>query len=106
MGHAIESLRDALARLAARGYGHELIADGGLLRDRETGDRHDPALLAIAEIARFEGASDPDEQAILYALADASGHPLGTYATVYGPITPPDDVEVVRRLGAKVGAIR
>jgi hypothetical protein len=101
MGHAIETFRDALDRLAARGYAHELIADGGRLRDLETGERHDPSQLAITEVARFEGASDPDEQAILYALADRLGHPLGTYATVYGPITPPDDVEVVRQLGAK-----
>ena len=101
MGHAIETLRDALDRFAARGYDHELVADGGLLRDLETGERHDPTQLAITEVARFEGASDPDEQAIVYALADRAGHPLGTYATAYGPITPPDDVAVVRQLGAK-----
>jgi hypothetical protein len=96
-----ETLSQALARLGSRGYSHDLVADGGELRDAASGERHDPALLRIAEIARFEGASDPDEQAILFALDSAEGRPLGTYATVYGPAMPPGDVEVVRRLGSK-----
>jgi hypothetical protein len=101
MARVTESLSEALGRLAARGFTHELLADGGRLRDAATGERHDPELLTIAEIVRFEGASDPDEQAILFALASASGAPLGAYASVYGPAMPPEDVAVVRRLGAK-----
>jgi hypothetical protein len=97
----LESMSDAIGRLGRRGFAHELIADGGRLRDVQTRERYDPELLAIEEIVRFEGASDPDEQAILFALASPSGQPLGTWATAYGPAMPPEDVEVVRRLGAK-----
>jgi len=96
-----ESLSEALGRLYSRGFTHDLLADDGRLRDVTTGERHDPELLAIAEIVRFEGASDPDEQAILFALESPSGRPLGTYATAYGPATPREDVEVVRRIGVK-----
>jgi len=99
-----ESLSEALVRLQARGFTHDLRADAGLLRDLATGERHDPELLAIAEIVRFEGASDPDEQAILFALETPTGRPLGTYATAYGPAMPPEDVEIVRRIGVKRGA--
>ena len=101
MAPVTESLSEALGRLASRGFTHDLLADGGRLRDVATGERHDPELLAIAEVVRFEGASDPDEQAILFALEAPSGAPLGTYATAYGPATPPEDVEVVRRIGVK-----
>ena len=88
-------------RLAARGFTRALFAEGGLLRDAATGERHDPARLAIAETVRFEGASDPDEQAVLFALASPDRRPLGAYATAYGPAMSSDDVAVVRRLGAK-----
>jgi hypothetical protein len=101
--HATESLSEALRRLASRGFVHDLLADDGQVRDTATGERHDPEFLVIAEVVRFEGASDPDEQAILFALATASGAPLGTYATVYGPAMPATDVAVVRRIGMKSG---
>jgi hypothetical protein len=97
----LESMSAALHRLAARGFTHELVADDGRLRDVVTGERHDPELLSIAETVRFEGASDPDEQAILFALEASPGRPLGTYATAYGPAMPPEDAPVVRRLGLK-----
>ena len=101
MARVTESLSEALGRLYSRGFTHNLRADAGRLRDLATGERHDPELLAIAEIVRFEGASDPDEQAILFALEAPPGRPLGTWATAYGPAMPPEDVEVVRRIGVK-----
>jgi hypothetical protein len=101
MSSPLESMSAALGRLAARGFTHELRADAGRLRDVETGEQHDPELLAIAETVRFEGESDPDEQAILLALESPSGRPLGTYATAYGPVAPPEDAEILRRIGAK-----
>ena len=102
----LETMSDALRRLAARGFTHELVADDGRLRDVVTGERHDPELLSIAETVRFEGASDPDEQAILLALESPSGRPLGTYATAYGAATPPEAVRVVRRIGLRSSAAR
>ena len=101
MARVTESLSEALGRLYSRGFTQDLRADAGRLRDVATGERHDPELLGIAEIVRFEGASDPDEQAILFALESPTGRPLGSYATAYGPAMPPEDVEVVRRIGLK-----
>jgi hypothetical protein len=101
MSDADESLRAALARLARSGFTQALVADGGRLRDTATGERYAAELLGIAEVVRFEGASDPDEQAILFALSSPAGRPLGTWATAYGPAMPSEDVEIVRRLGAK-----
>jgi hypothetical protein len=101
MSRSPESMTEALQRFQARGFTHELRADRGLLREVATGQLHEPEQLGIAELVRFEGSSDPDEMAILFALEIQPGRPLGTYSTVYGPGTPPEDAEIVRRLGQR-----
>ena len=97
----IESLSAALRRLAAGGFARSLRAEDGKLRDVASGELYDPELLGIAEIVRFEGESDPDEQAALFALRSPAGRALGTFAVVFGPGTPPEDARVMRRLGEK-----
>ena len=97
----VESLSDALKRFATSGFHHDFRVDHGKLRDLATGEAYDPEVLEIDETVRFEGESDPDEQAVLFALRSPRGSPLGTYSTVFGPAMPPDEVDVVRRLGAK-----
>jgi hypothetical protein len=94
-------MSEALQRFHERGFTHELRARRGLLRDVATGQLHEPEALGVAELVRFEGASDPDEMAILFALEIQPGQPLGTYSTVYGAGTPPEDAEIVRRLGRR-----
>ena len=106
MAIPVESMSDTIQRLHGRGFLHELRADRGLLRDVETGQLHEPEQLGVAEVVRFEGASDPDEMAILFALEIQPGRPLGTYSTVYGAGTPPEDAEIVRRLGQRRAAHR
>lgn len=97
-----ESLSAALRRLTTGGYTRGLRAEDGKLRDVASGERYDPELLGIAEIVRFEGESDPDEQAALFALRSPAGRALGTFAVVFGPAMPPEEARVVRRLGEKL----
>ncbi len=96
-----ESLSDAIQRLHNRGFTHGLRAEGGRLHDLVTGEFFDPEILIIDEVVRFEGESDPDEQAVLFALCSPQGGALGTYSAVFGPSMPAVDGDVVRRLGAK-----
>jgi hypothetical protein len=96
---ALESLSSAIARLEARGFRHSLRARRGVLRIVETDETLDPEKLRVDEIVRFEGETDPAEELVLFALRGPDGAPLGTYATMFGPATPPDDAAVVRRLG-------
>jgi len=96
-----ETLSDAIRRLSDRGFTHDLRAEHGRLRDLATGESHDPEFLRIDEVVRFEGESDPDEQAVLFALGSPRGTPLGTYSAVFGAAMPPEDGEVVRKLGGK-----
>lgn len=99
-----ESLAEALKRLNSAGYQRDLRARGGRLRDPATEEIFDPEILEVAETLRFEGESDPSEQVILFALRAADGAPLGCYSSVFGPGTPPEDVSVVRSLGARNGS--
>lgn len=96
-----ESLAAALERLALRGFRRSLRAWAGTLREVESGAPHEPEALNVDEIVRFEGETDPDEEVVLFALRGADGFPLGTYASMFGPRTPPEDVAVIRRLRAR-----
>src|SRR5688572_32523045 len=90
-----ESFSGAIQRLGQGGFTHGLMADGGRLRDLVTGDSFAPEALAIDEVVRFEGESDPDEQAILFALRSPQRDALGTYSAVFGPVMPPEDGDIV-----------
>jgi hypothetical protein len=96
-----ESLSESLKRLSAQGFTHGLRASRGILRDLVTGDTFAPDVLEIEEVVRFEGESDPDEQAALFALRSPAGSPLGTYVVVFGAGMPQEDAEVVHRLAQK-----
>jgi hypothetical protein len=95
---SLESLAEAIARLGRRGFQYSLRAHDGALRVVETGDLLDPEKLAIDEIVRFEGTTDPAEELVLFALKGPDGAPIGTYTSMYGPGTPPEDAEVMHRL--------
>ena len=99
----LESLSHAIERLARRGFSHDLRVEEGRLLDPATGRSYEPELLAVDEVVRFEGDSDPDEQAVLFALRAPGGQPLGTLASTFGAGLPPEEGEVIRRLGGKAG---
>ena len=94
----LEPLRTAQARLEAAGFVAAMVAFEGLLRVAGSETCYQPSDLRVVEIVRFEGASDPDEQAILMALATVDGGPVGLYVTPYGPEMPAADVTVIQQL--------
>ncbi len=46
----------------------ELVSGGGKLRCAECATGHDPERLTVDRAIRFEGASDPGDEAVLFAL--------------------------------------
>ena len=93
-----ETLVEAIARLRSEGYGSDFAAtaDGRLLC-RACDAVCDPASMRIEHRVRFEGNSNPDDEAILLALLCSSGC-RGLYSAAFGPDTPPEDAAVLRRL--------
>jgi hypothetical protein len=94
----METMTEALERLGEAGFGDDLVPDGHLLRAVGSGTSHDPADLAVVEVVRFEGPSDPADEAIVFALVNAAGEPVGTFTTAYGPDAGPDDADIIGRL--------
>ena len=94
---AMETLSAAIGRLTNAGYVHDFRADRGQLVCDRCGARFDPSEMTIDEVVRFEGMSDPDDEAILYALGTVNGS-LGLYAAAYGAAASTDDIRVSRAL--------
>ena len=94
----METLTDAMTRLRAAGYRIDFSATGdGQLRCGSCGAHQDPETMTVHQTVRFEGDSNPDDEAILFALACACGC-SGQYSAAYGPDTPAADAEILRRL--------
>jgi hypothetical protein len=94
----VETLAHAVERLTAAGYRADFRAERGGLRVAGTDCVHEPESLVIEEVVRFEGASDPQDQAMLFALRCKKHGIQGTYVVAYGNAMDPIDVEMVRRL--------
>ncbi len=86
--------RPVVVRAACRPPPH---AQGGQLRCGTCGSLSDPEGVAIAEAIRFEGDSNPDDEAILIAIVCPSGC-LGQFSAAFGPSTAAPDAEVLQRL--------
>lgn len=96
--HEMETMLDAADRLRSQGYRHDLSATAdGRLRCGACGTEHDPAEVEIDAVVRYEGASDPDDEAILLALRCGCGRG-GTFQAAFGPGAGPEDAAVLRRL--------
>jgi hypothetical protein len=94
----METLSEAVARLTAADYRDGFRAERGGLRAIGTRCLHEPESLVIEEIVRFEGASDPGDEAVLFALRCAIHGTRGTYVVTFGPSVDSLDAEMVRRL--------
>ncbi len=102
----METMSQALERFEREGYrsGFRARPHGDL-----TIDGHElfaPEDLVVDEIVRFEGTSDPGDEAVLFALRSRDGRVRGTFATTYGMQCDPRDVEVLRRLEVRPARIQ
>lgn len=94
----METLTDAMRRLRAAGYTANFSATAdGRLRCRTCGTTQGAETVRIDETVRFEGESNPDDEAILLALVCAGGC-RGQYVAAFGADTPEHDVDVLRHL--------
>jgi hypothetical protein len=94
----METVSEASARLRAAGYDMDFTptADGHL-RCGACGTDHDPSTVSIDELVRYEGISDPEDEAMLLALTCDCGR-RGLYVTAFGPSASAEDVAVLQRL--------
>jgi hypothetical protein len=93
----METLSQATARLRSVGYVENWIAADGMLRCFACDATYDPAAVAVDEVVRFEGPSDPGDEAILFALTGPCGH-RGQFSAAYGSYGSADDAAVIAAL--------
>jgi hypothetical protein len=97
----METLNEAIARLEAAGFRDSFQPDGGRLRALAADCVFSPEELVVEETVRFEGESDPGDEAILFALRSRAGDVRGTFAASYGPGLDAASAEIVRRLARR-----
>lgn len=90
---------DAIDALRARGYTVDFrITSDGQLRCDRCGHVHEPADLVIESTARFEGASNPDDQAVVFGLRCGECDVRGVLVAAYGPTASAEEAAVVTAL--------
>ena len=93
MLHALSRLRDA-------GYDLDLRAvPGGRLSCPACGTLVHGSEVIVTETVRFEGISNPEDQAILDAVIAPCGH-RGLFSAAYGVYASADDVALLQALPA------
>lgn len=85
----LKSLQACLAKMSATGFTEDFKAtDDGLISLR-TDKVYSPEEVKIVNFYRFEGASDPDDTSILYAI-EANDGVKGTLVDAYGAYASPE----------------
>ena len=71
----------------------------GQLRCVACGHTHSPSDAVIESTARFEGASNPDDQAVVYGLRCDRCGVRGVLVAAYGPTASAEEAAVITALG-------
>jgi hypothetical protein len=92
----METIAEALERLAVAGYTDDYRAEAKGLRSDTTGAVHPADRFRVDEIVRFEGESDPSEESAVFALTSEADGTKGTYTVAFGPMMDALDAKMVR----------
>ncbi len=88
----------ALKQLADEGYTADFSARPGAVHCIACGKEHSAEGALVEKVHRFEGASDPDDQALVLGLLCPTCGAKGVLVTGYGPSTDPDQVSLILSL--------
>lgn len=94
-----ESLVDALDDLKKRGYEADFATQTACLYCGDLDIRLDPEDFTVDEVYRFEENSNPDDNAVLYAISSSTGV-KGTLVDGYGAYSDSLTFEMAKKLQA------
>jgi hypothetical protein len=95
---APDSVREAIARLAADGYTADFSPRTARVHCGACGLASAPEQTQVDRIYRFEGASNPDDEAIVLGLSCPACGVKGVLVSGYGPSADPDDIDLILAL--------
>ena len=97
-----QTVVEELTALRSRGYaGDFTVTDDSALRCEACGHVHPPEEAVIESTARFEGASDPDDEAVVYGLRCLVCGTRGVLVATYGPMATAEEAAVVTALSRR-----
>jgi hypothetical protein len=97
------TISQVLEKLQRKGYVENFKACKNGMRVIPMNIFVDPENLIVDEIFRFEGDTDLNEEAIIFALRCPINNLLGTYLVAFGPMMDAQDIAVVAHLHRKYG---
>lgn len=93
------SLVAILQSLRVGGFTGDFASDeGGTVRCRTCDRVRDAGALALHDLRRLEGASDPDEMLVVAAVECPACGTRGTLVLTYGPTATAEDTDILERL--------
>ena len=92
-----------MAQLKQQGFTEDLNLNGAYLTAGE--NKYPAAQFEIVDLYRYEGPSDPADEAIVYALASASGI-KGIMVSGYGASTDEASTETLKQLHYKYEQVK
>lgn len=95
------TVTEAVAQLVADGYGDDLRIVDGQLMCSNCAAVHDPAAVEVDRVLRFEGPSDPADEAIVLALRCPECGTKGSLVSAFGPDADPRLAEAFVYLASK-----
>jgi hypothetical protein len=90
MADAPATVLDAVNLLEAEGFGASFLIRSEGLQCGACGDLHDVSKAEVVRVYRFEGPSDPDEEAVVYAIRCPLCDKGGTLVSGFGPGADPE----------------
>lgn len=97
----IDTVSQTLERLYHKGYTEDFRATEGTLRLMPADIAVDPDDIVVDKIYRFEGETNLDDEAVIFALNCPQHHCKGTYLVAFGPMMDQEDSLMVQRLHKK-----
>lgn len=93
----LETVTEAMAFLAERGYSKDLVLAAGGVRQAGGTEVESPGACTIDFQFRFEGTSDPGNEDIVLGISLHDGA-KGVVVSAYGKDTDPEHAEVLQAL--------
>lgn len=92
-----ETVSEAVALLERDGYTAEFVLTDGVARCGVCHHEHSVGELIIERVYRFEGDSDPADEAIVIGVRCAECGSRGVVVSAFGPDADPELVHLVRQ---------
>lgn len=100
------SLADTIHKWEQRGYTENLVPRRDHFAVRSGEVEIFPKEFVVDKVVRFDNSSDPDDQAILYAISVPTKNIKGIYVDSYGSYHDDLSSEMLKRIQAEIERLR